>query len=458
MRVFFVVFALTGLLMACSSTNPVEEPVDYIYGVRDGQLVDAAGHVLFLRGINVREDAKRHEDHLIPTTINDRIELKAAGINSVRLLTHWQAIMPEEDVLDAVYLDAFAAEFLRLADDGFWIVIDMHQDLWGEPFGDGGADWTCPAELKAGYEPTTPWWTNYTSEQVRACYDNFWETAALQQKWIDAWVAVAAKVCPNERLLGFDLFNEPFPGAGLADLSWDAEVLYPFYQRTMTAIEAVCPGRVFFLEPSMNHTLGQSAPMQVATEDAKRVVFSPHFYPSSVHEPGESYTDTKEELNTALSRALGDYASSSQPLWLGEYGGLTTNDGFADYADQIGSILFERGLGSAIWAFNKNDGGFSFLDASGDMKSVFERSYALPVPSRLPSSPTKVEPNLDAGSLYLEFACKPNMQAEFMLPGSGTWTFDIQPEGALSVAGQDGRRLTLDCVGTSDATMDIRPK
>ena len=175
---------------ACGGGRAVPEPSGYHTAA--GMIVAPDGQALFLRGINVREEAKYHSAHIIPLADGELVELTASGFTAVRLLAFWQAVMPQPDTIDEDYLDRLEAEARRLDGHGFFLVIDMHQDLWGEPFGDGAPGWACPEELKEGYESVSPWWANYTSEQVMGCYDLFWESEALQQQWIDAFRAGAA--------------------------------------------------------------------------------------------------------------------------------------------------------------------------------------------------------------------------------------------------------------------------
>ena len=61
------------------------------------------------------------------------------GMNAVRLLTTWAAVEPEQGVYDEAYLDALAERLDWAKDAGLHVVLDMHQDVYGEGFGFDGA-------------------------------------------------------------------------------------------------------------------------------------------------------------------------------------------------------------------------------------------------------------------------------------------------------------------------------
>ena len=452
----FGLFLIAGLMAACGESTQSPAPAR-LYSVQQGSLVDGDGHALFLRGINVREDAKHIPEHIIPLT-QAQVSLIGKHFNSVRLLTHWEALVPEQGQVDQLYLDGYVAEVDKLAAAGLYVIIDMHQDLWGSPFSNGGAEWTCPEEIRAGYEPTSPWWLNYNSDQVRGCFDRFWSDGdAIQAEWLFAWTSLAQAVCHQERVIGFDLFNEPWPGSGLGDTAWDQDVLYPFYQRAIAAIEAVCPERVFFLEPSGAFNVGLADAMALRADDLARVVIAPHFYPQEVHEDGLQYTKTQPELEAALESALGAYLNDGSPDWVGEYGGLSQNPGFSDYLVHISRVYYERFIGSALWAFNTGDGGFAWLNEAGQLKPEFAAAWSVPLLTRIPNRPTRLAPDFETGSLVVEFACEKDRLLEVLLPSAGAWSLDMEPGGVLELSEQVDRRLNLTCTGSRQVSLSISP-
>jgi endoglycosylceramidase len=417
------------------------------YAVADGVLIDSSARPLYLRSINVHESAKYHQDHIIPLTPEEVSILRGSGFNSIRLLTHWEAVMPEAGRVDRDYLAVFAAEVQKLTDAGFLVVVDMHQDVWGQPFGNGAPDWACPDELKQGYQPVSPWWMNYFEPQVEACFDLFWSDESLQDEFAAAWKEVVTLVCDNPDVVGFDLLNEPWPGSALSDSAFDDKVLYRFYRRIMDAIEEVCPGKVFFLEPSRGYDFGLIEPIEIDAADRQRVVLAPHFYPIAVHEPGREYDGDAAALEEGWLDLYQTYLDRGVPLWFGEFGGLTENPGFDLYLEHITSIFCEHFAGSALWAFSYSDEGFSFLDSGGRRKAVFDPVCSIPFPVRLPSPPSAMIPDFDGPALTLEFSCRRKRQLEFMLPAGYHWAFSSDPVSLLSA--------DLTCVREGPVTLVI---
>lgn len=422
-----------ALPIGCQAPPRAAAPPDRRYGVTDGQMRDAQGHVLLFRGMNVSGAAKAAPDHLFPLTGTDVDRLLRSGVNQIRLLTFWNAITPDPPPAppDGAYLTAYARQARRLADAGLYVVIDMHQDLWGVPFEPHGAPgWACPETITEGYTPQSPWWLNYTRPQVQGCFDHFWSSPDLQADFTAAWVTVASAVCDNDRVVGFDLFNEPYPGSALFESDWDNEVLLPFYERLMTAVESACPGRLFFLEPSAAYVLGVALPLEIPERLRDRVVYAGHFYPQAVHEPGaQGYDGDAEALETQALRGFGPYLDAGIPIWNGEWGGITTNPGFDRYVRDYQEWLTRRNASSALWDYGSSDGGFAFLDASGLPKPVFGTAFAAPALTRLPSPP-HVTPDYAAHALSASFTCQPSRQVTVLLP-TAACTCDATPSRAL---------------------------
>lgn len=421
------------LPLGCQTPPETAAPPARHYRVADGQMRDSQDHVLLFRGINLSGAAKTAPDHLFPLTGADVDRLLRSGVNQVRLLTFWKAITPDPPPAppDLNYLTAFADQARRLADAGIYVVIDMHQDLWGVPFEPHGApDWACPPEITEGYAPKSPWWLNYTTPQVQGCFDRFWGDLTLQAELTTAWTAVAQAVCDNDRVVGFDLFNEPYPGSNLFDADWDNHTLLPFYERLMDALEAVCPGRIFFLEPSAAYVLGVALPMELPDRIRDRAVFAGHFYPQSVHEPGTpGYDGDASVLADQALRVFGPYLEAGVPIWNGEWGGITTNPGFALYVRDYQEWLTRVNASSALWDYGSSDGGFAFLDAAGARKPVFDTAFASPALTRLPSPP-EVTPEYGARALTARFTCRRHREVTVLLP-TAACTCDATPADAL---------------------------
>lgn len=398
-----------------------DSDADALYVAGDGAILTRDGHALYLRGVNFSGQAKGAADHLYPVDQNEIDALINGGMNSVRMLTFWKAIMPDgPEAIDETYLAAFAERVHLLDAAGLYVIVDMHQDLWGVPFASHGApDWACPAEIKEGYVAGSPWWVNYTKPQVMGCFDNFYGSTELRAAFARAWGALAGAVCAHERVLGWDPLNEPHPGTQLANPDVDNEVLLPLYLEVLAAVEAACPGRLFFLEPSASFTMGLADPIVVPEAQRERVVLAPHFYPPEVHEPSdtEGYVRDLDALRTKVTDLFAAYLDDGIPLWVGEFGGITTNPNFDLYMEDLHTVFLEQQISSALWDWYRGDGGFAFLDAAGQRKDVFEAVHRVPVPTLLPSKATQLSADWDAGTTHVEFTCSAGDRFEVLQPG-----------------------------------------
>ena len=424
----FCIILVLATAPACGEAERAERG----YRVEDGVLVDSKGRALYLRSINAHPASKYHPDHIMPLTPDEVAIIKDSGFNSIRLLTHWEAIAPESGMFDRDYLASYAAEVDKLTAAGLLVVADMHQDVWGDPFGNGAPGWACPDELKEGYQPVSPWWMNYFEPQVEACFDLFWSDESLQDQFAAAWREVAGLICENPAVVGFDLINEPWPGTSLSDADFDDRVLYRFYRRVMDAIEEVCPTKAFFLEPSRGYDFGLIDPIDFNEADRPRVVLAPHFYPPAVHEPGREYDGDAAALKEAWLDLYQIYLDQGVPMWFGEFGGLIQNPGFDLYMQHITSIFYTHFTGSGLWAFSYGDEGFAFLDSGGERQEIFDQVCSVPTPVRVPSPPSAMVPDFDTPGLSLTFDCRRGRQLEVILPAGYDWTFSSEPADLLS--------------------------
>src|SRR5207247_9164568 len=131
------------------------------------------------------------------------------GMGSVRLLTTWAAIEPQRGAYDAAYLDALRVRLDWAQAAGLRVVLDMHQDLYGEGFGgDGAPRWTCDESRYAAFTPTDPWFLGAFDANVQMCVDELY-TSDRRAAFIAAWRHVAERLAGETAIVGFDVLNEP---------------------------------------------------------------------------------------------------------------------------------------------------------------------------------------------------------------------------------------------------------
>ena len=457
-----VLVAFSWASSSCSQDEHevVEQQPARKYYAADGFIFDHDGEVLLLKGINISGRAKYEADFLLHLGDDDIQVLLDSGINSVRLLTFWCAISPDAaHEFDEDYLNGLVENAQKLQDAGLYMVLDMHQDLWGQPFEKHGApQWACPDELKEGYEPSSPWWVNYTKPQVKACFDNFYSSEDLTDAYAAALAKAAGALCHMDNLLGFDLFNEPYPGSSFGDAGFDNQVLLPVYLKVMDAVEQACPDRLFFLEPNISYQLGLSDPFVLPEDMKDRIVFAPHFYPSEVHEPdGAGYDGDRAALEERFMRLVTPFSDDGVPVWLGEYGGVTTNPGFGQYVQDLHRIMWEHHVSSALWDYTWAAGGFGFLDENKERKPVFDAVFHGPTFTSLPGVPMSMSVDWEHGSITASFQCSEGKCVEV---SSGTRSictssdenilhgFSAGPGGTGGLCCKAQGQVTVSCTAT----------
>ncbi|MBL4844043.1 MAG: cellulase family glycosylhydrolase [Planctomycetes bacterium] len=185
----------------------------------DRRIRDPLGRHVLLRGVNA---GKKSGDLLPPHSAEDVASLvKATGINFVRLYVSWRGIEPTPGVYDATYLNGIATQVKRWNAQRVYVLIDMHQDLWGGSFMSHGApNWATLGGASTVKAPTGPWQLRYADPAVWRSFEALWSNRpvpatgkGLQDHLAGAWVALARRLRGRPGVVGYDLLNEPFFGA-----------------------------------------------------------------------------------------------------------------------------------------------------------------------------------------------------------------------------------------------------
>ena len=369
-------------MVACSQQG-TQVPA---WSVSKGFLRDVQGRAVILRGANVSGKNKEppYFDFHAPA---DFARMRTDwGMNAVRFLVLWSAIEPQEGQYDDAYLDDVAQRIQWAQDADLYVVLDMHQDVYGLGFAAGGGDgaplWTCDASSYASFQPTTPWFFENLSSQVTGCYDGFWSSDDLQAHYAEAWRRVAARLVGFDHVLGFDVMNEPYWGSHAIE-AFEQDRLQPLYERVVPVVRSAAPGWIAFLEPSSSRNLGGTT--NLTTPSFRDFVYSPHSYDRNA-ESGNGYdpADTPGILSNVAALA-GEATALGGALWIGEYGGTADSPGIVAYMtaqyDAAGAVA----ASTMYWDYSM--GGYGFLDASGNEAHPLIDTLVRPYPERVAGDP-----------------------------------------------------------------------
>lgn len=221
--------ALTREVGRRSELSPALRPPAQLDGrlrVAGQRLVDPLGREVLLRGVNV---GLKQAPFLAPHGPAEIARLVAkTRLDFVRLYFSWGAIEPRPLEYDQAYLDAAAAQVRAWSDAGVYVLVDLHQDLWGPPLAAHGApEWASfgKDEKKPKLLPeSVPWQLRYVDPRCWRSFEAFWSDRAvphsglgLQEHYARAWKQLAGRLRGIDRVVGYDPMNEPFMGAEIQD-------------------------------------------------------------------------------------------------------------------------------------------------------------------------------------------------------------------------------------------------
>ena len=193
-----------------SSQNPLS-----VSGTR---FVDSFGRQVILSGIN-----KVNKNQKMNYTDNDSLssyeQLSKYGFNCIRLGVIWDGVEPVPGKYDEKYLDKIEERVNWAAQNGIYVLLDMHQDLYSVSFSDGAPLWATLTDNQP--HVTGDIWSDayFMSSAVQKAFDNFWENKAvsdgigLQDHYANMWNHIASRFANNKAVIGYDIMNEPFNGS-----------------------------------------------------------------------------------------------------------------------------------------------------------------------------------------------------------------------------------------------------
>ena len=181
------------------------------------QFLDGEGKRIILHGINVVQKSKA-EGYVGKLSAADFATIRGWGMNCVRLGIFWDGLEPEPGRIDEAYLERIARLVGWAREQGLFVLLDMHQDLYSVKFSDGAPPWATLDENKPHTVGAV--WSDayYVSEAVQTAFDHFWANSpasdgvGLQDHYARVWRRVAERFKDDPAVVGFDLMNEPFPG------------------------------------------------------------------------------------------------------------------------------------------------------------------------------------------------------------------------------------------------------
>lgn len=342
-------------------------------------LVDQHGRVVIVHGFNL---VWKRAPYAPPATragftAADARWLKRYGFNGVRLGTLWAGITPDEaGVGDPAYRDRWQRVMDLLSEQGIWMQLDAHQDMWHETYGgEGVPDWAMirPAPFNLLPPINLPFPMGYWTPEVSTVFDQFWANQhGLLDGWVAAWEVAAQWWKAQPHLMGYDLINEPWMG-----LEWPAcltggckssytNELQPAYEKATAAIRAVDRDNIVWWEPQQ-FAGGQKIPTYLEPmAGERRLGLSWHNYCQDVFLESQGIPGGNVENCWAFSRdreqhALEQAAHINAVPMMSEWG--ATDNVRAIEIDA--AVADEHLMGWLHWAYKRWDDPTTADDAQG---------------------------------------------------------------------------------------------
>ena len=315
----------------------------------------------------------------------DAAQLASYGYNSVRLPVSWSLLEPQPGVVDADYIERIAQIVAWFKAAGIYTVIDMHQDAWSKyVYTAPGA--ICPPPLSAvtgahEADGAPQWASNHLTPAcmldgireidaaVEEDFTRFWldlpgpDGAGLQEHYAKVVLALAQRFHDEPAVAGYELFNEPLPGLEVVPSLVDLTATFPFYGKVIRTVTSTVPDfkQLFFIEPDAlrNVTdLREEFWRWSLFSNYPNVVYAPHVYTGVFTLDAElaSVLGKLDGLLTPLFPMSGGYASAVNdakalglPLWVGEFGNDSSQDGTLLRGHYEYQDLY--GIGGAVWSW-----------------------------------------------------------------------------------------------------------
>lgn len=229
----------------------------------DGDLVDGAGRVVLLHGMNSVQKGAPFISTDEPGWLGslEREYLHRSGFNSIRLGVTFAALMPEPGVIDTDYLDQVVEMTDLLASEDIWVQLDFHQDVFNQMPG-----WATPPDalLLSDEAPELfsfiGWAAGYLSPKSIRQWDSFLagephvQGRSAAAVLGDAAGALAERVIDNDHVIGIELLNEPFSGSAVVRCVTEGcpdveQRLSDRYSEMAAPIRAAAPEMPIWVEP-----------------------------------------------------------------------------------------------------------------------------------------------------------------------------------------------------------------
>lgn len=396
-------------------------------------LVDEHARQRVLHGINLvakgRPGSVEPADFRGDWTAEDLGHLVGIGLDSIRLGVNWAATEPAPGQYAQAHLE-WLGEQLDLAHAaGLSVILDGHQDLFSQSFGNGAPAWATSTQHP--FVPSALWSDAYLeSPAVQEAYDAFWADApgpggiGIQTRFVSMWGMLAEQLGPHPAVIGYDVLNEPTPGAASAEIfetiiaifaaltgqdpmvvavdftapqaklaqlahlddpalhrrlgdelaptlaTFEEESVHGLYTRVVARIRAADGKGLILREHDYFGNLG--IPAAIPVLDDRAWAYSPHGYDLVVDTEAMPLA-SDQRVTTIFERAAETADRLGVPVVVGEWGAFGRHEGITRHAE-VQLDLFDRRAWS--WFYWCWEPGFATTQAAEQLRRPRPRAVA----------------------------------------------------------------------------------
>ena len=299
-----------------------------------GWIKDAQGRVVIVHGLQVAHKTAPYHPPPASFSDTDGALISSWGFNAVRLAWFWAGLEPARGHIDTSYLNEIVHEGQVLTSHHIYTLLEAHQDIYGPALGgDGFPPW---ATLTDGVPILPHSALDIEAPATDRAFDNLYANRdGIGDEFAHAWSVMASSFRSNPLMLGYDLFNEPYPGsqdpscmqpAGCP--AFDAVSLEPFETRLAAGVRQSDPGPMVFYEPHIYFDFGSGSWLTRPPSSAGPAAFAFHDYclaPIFAGQPDHEssapgYQSCPYEDEHVMQNAASTSTAMAAPSLLDEFG------------------------------------------------------------------------------------------------------------------------------------------
>lgn len=365
-------------------------------------IIDQYGRVLLFHGTNEVVKSPPYEPAATGFNAADAEFLAKNGFRIVRLGVLATGLMPTPGNIDENYINSIASTVEVLKNAGIYTLIDFHQDGYGPSIGsDGFPTWLTDTNGAINNGVGFPLYY-ISNPAIQNAFQSFWDNAVVNGKPIqtyydDMFKSLAKKFARSTSIIGYDLFNEPWPG-----LTWqnclndpngcktlDQKELNVAYTGAVKAIRSQGDNHIIFGEPFVLFNFGTSTTSISLPGNDPNSGMSFHMYTLSA-------SDNPNVINNAIA-----WSKQTNGALLNTEWGATTNSSEI----QSQSELFNSAMVPWIfWSLGEMIKNVSLAPSTSNLTSSTLSSLVQPYPLAVAGTPISDTYNFSSSTLTFTYS------------------------------------------------------